>query len=96
MDEHIVVDGKIVHENIMIVDDNKMGFEFWLKKHIGYAKEAVDMLFIKYDITCKNKTLKNASEASKKRVIKKKSTVNYQYFFVRIIFIYRYFIRFGF
>ena len=25
MDEHIIVDGKIVHEDIMIIDDNKKG-----------------------------------------------------------------------
>ena len=39
MDEHIIVDGKVIHENVMIIDSNKMGLEFWLDKHIGYAKE---------------------------------------------------------
>ena len=49
MDEHIIVSGEIIHEDLTIIDDNKMGFEFWLKKHIGYAKrEAVEMLFIEH------------------------------------------------
>ena len=39
MDEHIIVDGKVIHENVMIIDSNEMGLEFWLNKHIGYAKE---------------------------------------------------------
>ena len=39
IDEHIVVSGKIIHENLTIIDDNKMGFEFWLNKHIDYAKK---------------------------------------------------------
>ena len=44
MDEHIVVSGKIIHEDLTIIDDNKMGFEFWLNKHISYAKKEVSRL----------------------------------------------------
>ena len=39
MDEHIIVEGKIVHEDVMIIDDNKITFEFWLNKHIGYCEK---------------------------------------------------------
>ena len=67
MDEHIIVDGKIIHQNAMIVNDNKRGLEFWLNKHIGYAKrEAIDMLFIEYGFKTQNKRLNNALEAGKK------------------------------
>ena len=98
MDEHIIVDGKIIHENVMIVDDSKRGFEFWLNKHIGYAKrEAVDMLFIEYGFTSKNKTLNNSLEASKKRALKEKYYSKLPLFIRPILyFIYRYFIYFGF
>ena len=67
----VVVSGKIIHEDVTIIDDNKMGFEFWLNKHIGYAKrEAIEMLFINYGITNKNSKLKNNLPSSKKRNIK--------------------------
>ena len=98
MDEHIIVNGKIIHENIMIIDDNKNGFEFWLNKHIGYAKrEAVDMLFIEYGFTTKNVTLHNNLEASKKRSIKEKYYSKLPLFLrPGLYFIYRYFVCFGF
>ena len=60
----------------------KRGFEFWLNKHIGYAKrEAVDMLFIEYGFTSKNKTLKNSFEAKKKEILKKNFIVSFLYFY---------------
>jgi len=98
MDEHIIVDGKIVHENIVLIDDNKKGFEFWLKKHIGYAKrEAVDMLFIEYGFTSENKTLRNSLEANKKRKIKEKLYYKLPLFIRPILyFIHRYIINLGF
>ena len=98
MDEHIIVNGQIIHENIMIVDDSKRGFEFWLNKHIGYAKrEAVDMLFIEYGFTCKSKILNNSFEASKKRALKEKYYSKLPLFIRPILyFIYRYFVRLGF
>ncbi len=98
MDEHIVVEGKIIHENLMVVDDNKIGFQFWLNKHIGYAKrEAVDMLFIHCNRTTKLNTWNNGAEASKKRVLKEKFYIKLPLFIRPIIyFIYRYFFRLGF
>ena len=98
MDEHIIVDGKITHENVMIIDDNKRGFEFWLNKHIGYAKrEAVDMLFIEYGFTSKNKNLNNSLQAGNKRGLKENYYSKLPLFIRPILyFIYRYFVRLGF
>ena len=94
----LVRDGKIIHEKVMIIDDNKRGFEFWLNKHIGYAKrEAVDMLFIEYGFTSENKTLNNSLEAGKKRALKENYYSKLPLFIRPILyFIYRYFVRLGF
>ena len=98
MDEHIIVEGEISHEDIMIIDDNKRGFEFWLNKHIGYAKrEAVDMLFIEYGFTSKNKILNNGIQARKKRNLKENLYCKLPLFIRPILyFVYRYFVRLGF
>ncbi len=98
MDEHIIVEGKIIHENVMIIDNNEMGLEFWLEKHIGYAKrEAVDMLFIEYGFTSQNKFLKNGIEARKKRILKENFYSKLPLFIRPIIyFVYRYIVRLGF
>ena len=98
MDEHIVVSGEIIHEDLTIIDDNKMGFEFWLNKHIGYAKrEAIEMLFIKYGLTNKNSKLKNNLPTSKKRNIKENYYSKLPLFLrPTLYFLYRYFVRIGF
>ncbi len=98
MDEHIIVDGAITHENVMIIDDNKRGFEFWLNKHIGYAKrEAVDMLFIEYGFTNSEKKLNNSFQASRKRTLKEKYYSKLPLFLrPTLYFFYRYFICLGF
>jgi len=98
MDEHIVVSGKIIHEDLTIIDDNKMGFEFWLKKHIGYAKrEAIEMLFIKYGLNSKNEKFKHSLHTSIKRKIKENYYSKSPLFFRAILyFFYRYLIRLGF
>ena len=98
MDEHIIVDGKIIHQNVMIIDDNQMGLEFWLNKHIGYAKrEAVDMLIIEYGLINQNKNFNNGLEAGKKRTVKENFYSKLPLFVRPILyFIYRYFVRLGF
>ena len=81
-----------------IVDDNKRGFEFWINKHVNYAKrEAVDMLFIEYGFISKSKELSNGVEAEKKRALKEKYYSKLP-LFIRpcLYFFYRYFIRLGF
>ena len=98
MDEHIVVSGKIIHEKLTIIDDNKMGFEFWLNKHISYAKrEAIEMLFIEYGHTKKDKNFKNSLPTIKKRNIKENYYSKLPLFLrPTLYFLYRYFIRIGF
>ena len=98
MDEHIVVSGKIIHNDLTIIDDNKMGFEFWLNKHIGYAKrEALEMLFIEHGLTRKNEKFKHSFQTGAKRKIKEKYYSKSPLFFrVILYFFYRYFLRLGF
>ncbi len=98
MDEHIVVSGKIIHEDLTIIDDNKMGFEFWLNKHIGYAKrEAIEMLFIERGLTSNNKKFKHSLQTSKKREIKENYYSKSPLFFrAMLYFFYRYLICLGF
>ena len=98
MDEHIVVSGKIIHKDLTIIDDNKMGFEFWLNKHIGYAKrEAIEMLFIEHGLTSNNEKFKHSLQTGKKRKIKDKYYSKSPLFFRAILyFFYRYLLRFGF
>ncbi len=98
MDEHIIVNGDIIHEDIMIIDENKMGLEFWLKKHINYAKrEAVEMLFIQHRLTYTNKNYKTNSQASLKRNLKENYYSRLPLFWrPALYFFYRYVIRMGF
>ena len=89
---------KIIHEDLTIIDDNKMGFEFWLNKHISYAKtEAIEMLFIEHGVTNKNIKFKHGLQTSIKREIKENYYSKAPLFFRTIVyFFYRYLIRFGF
>ena len=98
IDEHIVVSGKIIHKDLTIIDDNKMGFEFWLNKHIGYAKrEAIEMLFIEHGLTSSNKKFKHSLQTGTKRKIKEKYYSKSPLFFRAFLyFFYRYLVRLGF
>ena len=75
-----------------------MGFEFWLNKHISYAKrEAIEMLFVEYGITKKDKNFKNSLPIIKKRNIKENYYSKLPLFLrPTLYFLYRYFIRIGF
>jgi len=49
MDEHIIVDGKIVELSGEILDDNLKSISWWIDKHNGYAsREAIDLLNLSY------------------------------------------------
>ena len=98
MDEHIVVSGKIIHQDLTIIDDNKKGFEFWLNKHIDYAKrDTIEMLFVKHGLTSNNKKFKHSLYTSKKREIKENYYSKLPLFFRPVLyFFYRYLIRLGF
>lgn len=52
MDEHILVDGKVIDFDGAFYDDNLNSFEWWQEKHRGYAKrEAMDAVerFMKFE-----------------------------------------------
>jgi glycosyltransferase involved in cell wall biosynthesis len=38
MDEHIVVSGKVINSNLRIIDHCLKGYDFWVQKHLGYAR----------------------------------------------------------
>ena len=65
MDEHVVVEGKVVDFDGAFYDDNLNTFEWWQEKHRGYAKrEAMDAisLFNNPD------RLKNPSATDRKKI----------------------------
>ena len=45
IDEHIIVDGEIIHINEDIIDENLNNFTWWMDKHKSYAtREAINFL----------------------------------------------------
>jgi len=98
MDEHIVLsEGKVLNSTYSICDDNLKGLEFFITKHIGYARrEALDTInkFNSFNL------LEN--KYSHQQNLKKRMFLKYMYIkfplFVRpfIYFFYRYIIRLGF
>lgn len=91
MDEHAVVKGRISSLNVLIIDDNLYGYNYWIKKHINYSiREANEYLKFneknyKYDRSKINKL--------------KKNQIYYNFpIFIRpfLLFIYSYFFKLGF
>ncbi len=102
MDEHIKVDGKVVHSNIDVIESNydrQENISLWTDKHNGYStREAVEFLIAKHKIH-EIDTVANlfGNKTERKRWMKENI-----YFktplFIRpfMYFIYRYFFKFGF
>ena len=102
MDEHIHVEGKVVHSNIDVIESNydrQENIALWTDKHNGYStREAVEFLIAKHNIH-KIDTVANlfGNKTERKRWMKENI-----YFktplFVRpyMYFIYRYVFKFGF
>jgi len=102
MDEHIKVDGVVVHSNIDVIESNydrQENIALWTDKHNGYStREAVEFLIAKHNIH-KIDTVANlfGNKTEHKRWMKENI-----YFktplFVRpfMYFFYRYFFKFGF
>ena len=73
MDEHIVVQGKLLKFKNELIDENLNPISWWVEKHNGYAsREAVELLnlrygFMPYDSIAK---LSTKSQASLKRWVK--------------------------
>ena len=81
-----------------IIDDNRLGFEYWLKKHICYAKrETIEMLYVKHGLTSNNKKFKHNLHARKKRKIKENYYSKSPLFLRPVLYFFlRYLIRLGF
>jgi len=102
MDEHIHVEGKVVHSNIDVIESNydrQENIALWTDKHNGYStREAVEFLIAKHNIH-KIDTVANffGNKTERKRWMKENI-----YFktplFVRpyMYFVYRYVFKFGF
>lgn len=94
MDEHIVVDGCIVHSCFKLVDDNLKGFHFWVSKHNNYASlECIASIDPPRNLV----SGKLAPLISFKHYIKN-NFYNLSPLVIRsfVYFIYRYFVRLGF
>jgi len=102
MDEHIKVDGVVVHSNIDVIESNydrQENISLWTDKHNGYStREAVEVLIAKHKIH-EVDTVANLSgnKTERKRWIKENIYFKIP-LFVRpyLYFIYRYFLKFGF
>lgn len=102
MDEHIKVDGRVVHSNIDVIESNydrQENISLWTNKHNGYStREAVEFLIAKHNIH-KIDTVANfwGNKTERKRWLKE----NF-YFKVPLLirpfmyFVYRYIFKFGF
>lgn len=90
MDEHAVVDGKVVDFDGAFYDDNLNSFEWWQEKHRGYAKrEAMDALSLFND----PQRLSNPSVTDRKKIKYYKLP---RYFRAVAYFCIRYFLKLGF
>ena len=90
MDEHAVVEGKVVDFDGAFYDDNLNSFEWWQEKHRGYAKrEAIDALSLFND----PQRLKNPSATDRKKIKYYKLP---RYFRAVAYFCIRYFLKLGF
>lgn len=100
MDEHIVVNGKVMQFGGEIIDDNLNSLTWWVAKHNSYAsREVIDLLnlefgFMPHDTVAR---LRGGHQAGKKRWIKERVYSRlpagfraFAYFF------YRYVLRLGF
>ena len=90
MDEHALVEGKVIDFDGAFYDDNLNTFEWWQEKHRGYAKrEAMDAISL----------FKNPDRLKNPSVIDRKKIKYYKlprYFRAVAYFCVRYFLKFGF
>ena len=90
MDEHMLVDGKVIDFDGAFYDDNLNTFEWWKEKHRGYAKrEARDVV----DVFASKNRLANPSATDRKKIAYYKLP---RYVRAVMYFCGRYFLRGGF
>ena len=90
MDEHAIVEGKVVDFDGAFYDDNLNTFAWWQEKHRGYAKrEAIDAI----SLFNNPERLKNPSATDRKKIRYYKLP---RYFRAVAYFCIRYFLKLGF
>ena len=90
MDEHAIVEGKVIDFDGAFYDDNLNSFEWWQEKHRGYAKrEAMDAI----SLFNNPERLKNPSATDHKKIKYYKLP---PYFRAFAYFCIRYFLKLGF
>ena len=90
MDEHVIVEGKVIDFNGAFYDDNLNTFDWWQEKHRGYAKrEAKDAI----SLFNNPERLKNPSATDRKKIKYYKLP---RYFRAVAYFCIRYFLKLGF
>ena len=102
MDEHIKVEGKVVHSNIDVIESNydrQENISLWTDKHNRYStREAVEFLIAKHNIH-KIDTVANffGNKTERKRWLKENFYFKIPLFIRPIMyFVYRYIFKFGF
>lgn len=66
MDEHIMVNGRIGKTKIRIIDENLNSIEWWLNKHVNYAKREASQILLDADST------RNETELGKRYLFRTK------------------------
>ena len=102
MDEHIKVDGVVVHSNIDVIESNydrQENISLWTNKHNGYStREAVEFLIAKHN-THKIDTVANfwGNKTERKRWLKENLYFKVPLFLRPLMyFVYRYIFKLGF
>ena len=102
MDEHIKVDGRVVHSNIDVIESNydrQVNISLWTDKHNGYStREAVEFLIAKHNIHKIDTGAKLfGNKTERKRWLKENIYFKVPLFLrPSMYFVYRYFFKFGF
>ena len=96
LDEHVVVDGEVIHINEDIIDENLNNLNWWINKHKSYAiREAINFLLTKKNLEDNDLKINNLGQFSKKKI---KLEIYYKLpVFLRplLLFLYSYFFRLG-
>lgn len=70
MDEHIKVEGPVVHLKSVMIDDNLQPLSWWIEKHNQYSnREAVDLLNLKYQFAAQNSVAALSTKGSSNTAI---------------------------
>jgi len=100
MDEHIIVEGKVVEFQGEVLDDNLKSINWWTDKHNGYSsREAVDLLNLEFGFSPHETvaSLSVSQQSALKRWVKEKIYAGLPPGLRALIyFLFRYFLKLGF